>query len=134
MQTEGAYGNPGSRDGEMAVVRAIYAAFAARDVERALPHLAEDFELHVGGTAERVGRKEPYRGHDGMREYLADAERAWDELTVVAEDMRAAAGGVIVFGHVIAVAQGVEQTTPALWVWQVRDGVAVSMRVTPLDR
>lgn len=67
MQTEGAYGNPGSRDGEIAVVRAIYDAFAARDVGRALPHLAEDFELHVGGTAQRVGRSGPYRGHDACR-------------------------------------------------------------------
>lgn len=133
MQTEGAYGNPGSRDGEIAVVRAIYDAFATRDVERALPFLAEDFELHVSGTAERLGRSEPYRGHDGLREYLADADRAWDELTVVADDMRAAAGGVIVFGHVEAVADGVEQMTRALWVWQVRDGLAVSMRVTSLD-
>jgi ketosteroid isomerase-like protein len=126
------YGNPARRDEEVTVVRAIYDAFARRDVEAALPYIAEDAEFHLAGTAARLQRTEPYRGHDGVREYFADADRVWDELRIVAEDVRVAGAGVVVFGHVEAVVDGAPARTRAVWTWQVRDGLARSMRVNDL--
>jgi len=56
------YGNPAGVTEDVDVVRAIYAAFAARDLEAGLAHVAPDCEIVVEGTARRAGRSGPYRG------------------------------------------------------------------------
>jgi ketosteroid isomerase-like protein len=94
------YGNPAGVTSDIDVVRGIYAAFAARDIEAATKLLSPDCELHLRGTQNLIGREEPYRGHAGMREYYADVERTWDELTLFANDFRAIPGAVVVMGHV----------------------------------
>jgi ketosteroid isomerase-like protein len=132
MQGSGAYGNPGSRRSEVETVQAIYDAFSRRDVEAALAFLSEDCEFYPQGTSTLTGRAEPYRGHDGVRAYFADAARVWEDLTLTAGDVRAAAGSVVVFGHVTGTARGVRVRRRVLWTWQVRDGLAVSMRVNDL--
>lgn len=126
------YGNPAARREEVETVRAIYDAFARRDLEAALQHIATDAEFHPIGTAARTGRTEPYRGHDGVREYFADAARVWDDLRITADDIRVAAGGVIAFGHVEGIVDGETVQTAAIWIWQVRDRLARSMRVNEL--
>ena len=63
-------------------VRALFDAFARRDVERALTLVDPGFEFWPQGTAERAGREEPYRGADGLRRYFADVAEVWDELWV----------------------------------------------------
>jgi ketosteroid isomerase-like protein len=124
------YGNPAGVSGDVEVVRAVYAAFAARDLEAALPYVAPDCELRVVGTASVLERSEPYRGHAGVRDYFADVERLWDGLTLHAEDFRAVPGSVIVMGHVVACLNGVEARRAAIWTWKLRDGLAVSIRVS----
>jgi ketosteroid isomerase-like protein len=88
--------------------------------------------FHPIGTATRKGRTEPYRGHDGVREYFADAAEVWDDLRITADDIRVAAGGVIAFGHVEATVDGKPVRKAAIWIWQVRDRLARSMRVNEL--
>jgi ketosteroid isomerase-like protein len=127
-----AYGNLGSMDRELATVRAIYAAFARRDVEGALEFVSEEIELFPYGTATRTGRSEPYRGHDGVREYFADAARVWEELTLKADDVRAAGSNVVVFGHVDGRVDGRDVRRRAVWMWEVREGLATAMRVNDL--
>ena len=112
-------------------MRAIYDAFARRDVEGMLQHVAADCTLDVPGTAELTGRSDPYRGPDGIRQYFADAATVWTSLTLVADDIRAASDGVVVFGHVEAERAGQEIRRRVIWVWQLRDGKAV--RVTAND-
>lgn len=128
----GLYGTPGRVEAEVATVRAIYDAFARRDVEAALAHVAEDCEFDVPATAERSGRSEPYRGPDGVRQYFADVERVWTELTIHADDIRAAADGVVVFGHVEALAAGEAVRRRVIWLWQLRDGRAVRVSANDL--
>lgn len=128
----GLYGTPGPVEKEVSTVRAIYAAFARRDVEAALAHIADDCEFHVPGTAALTGRSTPYRGPEGVRQYFADAERAWTELTVHADDIRAAADGVVVFGHVVGQAGSDRIHRRVLWVWQLRAGKAVHVRANDL--
>jgi ketosteroid isomerase-like protein len=127
-----AYGDPGTMDREVAIVRAIYDAFARRDVEAALEYVHEDLEFLPQGTTSRTGRTEPYRGREGLREYFADAARVWEELTLFADDIRAAGHSVVVFGHVEGRMAGEPVERRAVWVWQVRDGKAVYMRVNDL--
>ena len=123
------YGNPSGHTDDIEVVRAIYTAFAARDVNAALEHCATDCEFHMKGTASRIGRSEPYRGHEGMREYFADVERAWEDLRLYAEDYRAIPGAVIVMGHVEGCMNGESVRRNAVWTWKVRHGKATHVRV-----
>ena len=126
------YGNPTGRTQDIEVVRAIYDAFNARDVEAALPFISADCELDLRGTAARIGRTDPYRGHDGLREYFADVAQTWDELTIRAEDFRAIPGSVIVMGHVDARLDGKPAGRRAVWTWKVRDGKATHVRVADI--
>jgi ketosteroid isomerase-like protein len=132
VEAPGPYGNPGTRDAEVAVVRSIYDAFARRDVDAALEHVSQDVELHVPHTAELAGRQAPYRGHAGVRAYFADADRVWRELTLHADDIRAAAGAVVVFGHVEGITDAGPVRRNAMWTWRIEDGCAVSVRVHDL--
>jgi ketosteroid isomerase-like protein len=126
------YGNPAGLTDDLEVVQAIYAAFARRDLDGALPFLAPDCELYAVGTAAAAGRDSPYRGHDGVRAYFADVAAVWEELVLHAEDFRVVPGSVIVIGHVSARRDGQPMSRSVVWTWRVRDGLATSMRVSDL--
>lgn len=126
------YGNAGVPSPEVDAVRGIYDAFARRDVEAALAFVADDMVFHAGGTARLLGRKDPYRGHAGLRQYFADVERIWQDLTLHATDIRSSAGGVVVFGRVEGTVDGRPYEANVVWTWQVRDGKAVAARATAL--
>jgi ketosteroid isomerase-like protein len=124
------YGNPAGLTDDVDTVKAIFAAFAARDLDAALRHVAPDCELHLEGTARAAGRTEPYRGHAGLREYFADVGRVWEELAIAATDYRVVPGSVVVMGSVSGRRDGEPVRRSALWTWKVRDGLATHIRVT----
>jgi ketosteroid isomerase-like protein len=126
------YGNPASLTEDVDVVRAIYAAFAARDIEGALDFIAPDCEIHLEGTASAAGRTGPYRGHDGLRQYFADVEKVWHELEVHAEDYRTVPGSVVVMGTVSGHSGSERISRRAMWSWKLRDARAVRLRVSDL--
>ena len=126
------YGNPAGVTSDIDVVRAIYAAFAARDLDRAIELLSPDCELHLRGTQDLIGREEPYRGHAGMREYYDDVERTWEELTLFANDFRAIPGAVVVMGHVEGRLDGEPVRRGAVWTWKLHAGKATEVRVADL--
>jgi ketosteroid isomerase-like protein len=126
------YGNPAGLTDDIDVVKAIYDAFARRDLEGALAYITQDCELHLEGTARVAGRDGPYRGHDGMRAYFADVERLWDELVLHAEDFRAVPGSVIVIGQVTGRRQGLDVRRSAVWTWRVSQGRATSVRAADM--
>jgi ketosteroid isomerase-like protein len=128
------YGTPAGAHGELELVRDVYDAFARRDLDAVLPNVAEDVEVLPTGTAKLVGRDTPYVGREGLREYFDDAARAWAHFEVHADDVRAVAGSVVVFGRVRGVPAG--SATPVerriLWTWRVRDGKVVFIGVNDL--
>jgi ketosteroid isomerase-like protein len=123
------YGNPAGVTSDIDVVRGIYAAFAARDLDRAIELLSPDCELHLRGTQDLIGREEPYRGHAGMREYFADVARTWQDLVLFADDFRAIPGAVVVMGHVEGRVEGEPVKRTAIWTWKVKDGKATDVKV-----
>jgi len=126
------YGNPASLTEDVDLVRAIYAAFAARDIEGALDFVSPDCEIHLEGTARAAGRRGPYRGHVGLRQYFEDVERIWHELSVQADDFRTVPGSVVVMGHVTGIADSVRIRRRVMWTWRLRDQRAVLIRVSDL--
>jgi ketosteroid isomerase-like protein len=126
------YGNPAGLTDDLEVVRAVYDAFARRDIAGALPYIAPECELHASGTATAAGRTSPYRGHDGVRDYFADVAAVWEELVLHADDIRVVPGSVIVIGHVTASRDGKRIHRSVVWTWKLRQGRAVSVRVSDL--
>lgn len=126
------YGTPMGVQEQIDVVRAIYDAFARRDLEGALVHLAPDVVLTLQATGRLAEHDGAYVGHDGVRTYFADAHRVWQELTLHADDIRAASGSVIVFGHVVGRMGADTINRQVMWTWKLRDGLAVSVRASDL--
>jgi uncharacterized protein len=126
------YGNPAGLTDEADVVRAIYDAFARRDVEAAISHLSADCELDFAATAQLAGRSGPYHGHDGLREYFRDVERVWQELVLYTDDVRVIPGSVIVIGHITGRREDSDVRRSSVWTWRVKDGRATSVKVADL--
>ena len=106
---------------DIEVVRAAFAAFAARDVEAVLALADPDIEF-AAVTGEHAGRTEPYHGHDGMRRYFRDVADVWEELRLTPREFRAAAGRVLVTGRVTARSRGRMVSGSTGWIWRVADG------------
>ncbi len=123
------YGNPAGLTADIEVVRAIYRAFAVRDLEGALDFIDPQCEIHVERTARAAGRQGPYVGHDGLRRYFADVEAVWADLKIHAEDFRVVPGSVIVMGHVEATNQEGAFRRSAIWTWRLQGGRAIQVRV-----
>lgn len=132
MEDFGGYGNPADRSEEIELVEAVYAAFARRDVASALAYLDPDVEITLVGTQDRVGRSEPYRGHAGLQEYLADVADVWQELEVHPGQMRVTPGGVVVFGEISGREDGRRVSRRAIWTWRLREGKVVAIRAGDL--
>jgi ketosteroid isomerase-like protein len=132
MTGSGRYGNPGNRSTEVDLVRAIYEAFDRRDRDAFERLLAPDIVMHLEGTARQIGRAGPYKGYDGVHEYFADVDRVWETLRLHADDVRAVAGSVVVFGHVTGRRQGEDVTRRVVWTWLLRHGRALSVRADDL--
>ncbi|RKQ86361.1 ketosteroid isomerase-like protein [Solirubrobacter pauli] len=126
------YGNPAGLTEEIETVRALYDAFERRDVDAMLAAISDDCELFLEGTARLAGRSEPYRGHAGLREYLADVERLWEELVLHATDYRAVPGSVIVMGHITGRREGLDVRRASVWTWKVTAGRATSVKAADL--
>ena len=126
------YGNPAGLTADIDVVRAIYGAFAVRDIEGALAFVDPECVIHLEATAREAGRHGPYVGHDGLRQYFADVEAVWNQLVIHAEDFRVVPGAVVVMGHVEG--QGVDGAfrRAAVWTWRLQGGRAVQLRVADM--
>lgn len=110
-------------------VLALFDAFARRDLDAAVVLLHPDLEFWPQGTAERVGRQEPYRGVDGIRAYFADVAAVWESLRVEPGELRVAGRGVVAFGVAVGRAGGEDVRVPVIWVFKLRDDRIVSGRV-----
>jgi ketosteroid isomerase-like protein len=117
-----------SRD--VMVVRAVFAAFAERDLDGVLELVDTEVEF-TAVTSDFAGRVEPYRGHQGMREYFRDVAEVWDDLRLTPREYREVGDAVLVIGRVSArsAARSIDGSTG--WIWRVRDGRVVYGRVYP---
>jgi ketosteroid isomerase-like protein len=110
------------------VVKEVYAAFAARDIERVEALLDPDV-VFIAVTGGIIGRTEPYRGHEGMREYFSDVALTWDELVLTPREFEEVGDAILVTGRVSARSPSRMISGSTGWVWRVRNGLVVYVRV-----
>jgi ketosteroid isomerase-like protein len=103
------------------VIRRVVDAFNARDLDRLLEDLQPDVELHPL-RAQLEGKA--YRGHEGIREMLADFDEDWEYVQLRPEEFRDAGDTVVVLGRLGARGRtsGVDLDVPMGFVWKLRDG------------
>ncbi len=111
------------------IVRSAYEAFSERDIET-LRKLADPrIEIHTV-TGMIAGRDEPYRGHEGLEQYLRDVGELWDEIELLPGDFHhLSASRVIVFGRIRARRDLAVLDAPNAWLWEVGEGRIRSARV-----
>ena len=113
---------------DIEVVKATFAAFAARDLQAVLALSDPDIEFKAV-TGEHAGRTEPYRGHDGMRQYFRDVAEVWEELRLTPREFREEDDLVLVTGKVAARSRSRTVTGSTGWIWRVRNGKITFVRV-----
>ena len=106
----------------------MLAAFGRRDLDAVVAEADPDIQLRpavVGGLEGTV-----YRGHAGMREFVADLDESWREFRVEAEEFRDLGGTVVVLGRTLAqgMESGVRLDTASGFVFEVRGGKVHSFR------
>lgn len=100
----------------------------AWDVDALLRLYDPDVEfLPLTGTRVESGG---YRGHDGVRAYLAEAQDLWDVMEPEGREYRDLGDRVLVAGHcrVRGRLSGAESNPACAWVIGLRDGRIVSHR------
>jgi ketosteroid isomerase-like protein len=115
---------------DLDVIKAVYEAFAERDVEGVIAHLDDDVEFSAV-TGDHAGRTDPYRGHDGVRRYFRDVAEVWDELRIVPGEYRRDGDTILVTGRVTARSPARLVAGSTGWIWRLRDGLVVYARVYP---
>ncbi|MCW3022246.1 MAG: hypothetical protein JWR30_1568 [Conexibacter sp.] len=111
------------------VVQQIFAAFEHRDADAVVALCAPEVVFEPV-TARVAGGGEPYRGYDGMRAYLADVARVWQELRPSPDEFHEGRDGIVVAtGRVYAWGAGRVVDSPAGWLFRLRDGRMVYGRV-----
>jgi ketosteroid isomerase-like protein len=106
------------------IVRRLVQAFNDRDLDAMLEVTDPQAELQ-SLRAQLEGKA--YRGHDGVRQMLADFDQDWDFLQMAPEEFREADDEVVVLGRLRARgrASGVDLEVPVGFVWKLRDGRVV---------
>ena len=115
-------------DSDIDVIKAVFEAFAERDVEGVVAHSHPDIEFSAV-TGDHAGRTEPYRGHDGLRQYFRDVSAVWDELRIVPGDFREDGDTILVTGRVSARSPARIVAGSTGWIWRLRDGLVTHVRV-----
>ena len=111
------------------VIRRAYKAFATRDVKALCQLSRPDVEVRTM-TGILAERSEPYRGHEGIAEYLDDVTKVWDELELEpVEFHQLDSGGVLVYGRVRARRGTMRVDSANAWLWRLDDEMVVAVEV-----
>ena len=68
-----------------------------------------------------IAKREPFHGHDGLRAYLTDLRRDWDEFDISVSEVRVGEDVVVALGRVYARVGGAIADGPAGFVFHMRD-------------
>jgi ketosteroid isomerase-like protein len=111
------------------VIRRAYEAFAARDVETLRALSTPDLEIKAL-TGVLADRPEPYRGAEGIAQYIADVSEVWDELELEPVDFHPLQSGeFLVYGRVRARRGSMRLDSANAWLWRLEGELVRSVEV-----
>jgi serine phosphatase RsbU (regulator of sigma subunit)/ketosteroid isomerase-like protein len=114
------------------LVERLFEAFNRRDAEEIVAVCDEALEFFPVGTAEAIGRSAPYVGPDGLRDYLGDVDRAWEELLIRPATVERHGDQLLVRGRVYVRSRELGiRDVPIAWIWEVAGGRFVRGEVFP---
>lgn len=117
---------------QLLLVKRLYECFNRRDEACIVELCDEGLEFFPVVTAEAVGREAPYRGAAGLRDYLADVAKVWEELQISPSEVEVRGATMLVRGRVYARSRELGiRDVPVAWIWEVRDGHFVRGEVFP---
>jgi len=117
---------------ERALVERLFEAFNRRDADEIAALCDAEMGFFPVGTAEAIGRDAPYVGPEGLREYLRDVDRAWEELQIAPSVIERHGGSLLVRGRAYARSRALGiRDMPVAWIWDVVDGRFVRGEVFP---
>ncbi len=114
------------------LVERLFEAFNRRDAEEIVALCDEALDFFPVGTAEAIGRTAPYVGPDGLRDYLGDVDRAWEELLITPTAIERRSGSLLVRGRVYVRSRELGiRDVPMAWIWDVSGGRFIRGEVFP---
>jgi ketosteroid isomerase-like protein len=103
----------------------LFHAFNQRDAVAIVALCAPEMEF-LTVTGAEAGHEAPYRGPDGLREYLADVERVWEALLITLGAVERRGSRLLAFGRVYVRSRELGiRDMPVAWIWDVEDGLFV---------
>ena len=112
-----------------ALIRRAYDAFAKRDLDALCSISDESIEVSTV-TGLLAGRAGPYRGHDGLGEYMSDLAGTWKRIELRPQQFNEIDDeNVLVFGRVRAWHDKGFLDSANAWLWTVRDGKVIAVKV-----
>ena len=109
------------------LVREGFARWNEGDYDFFFASTAPDIEL-LSRFGSLTG--EPYRGHQGVREWLADIQQSFERFELWLDDVRGLGDEVLAIGGIKLRARGsgLDLKEPMGWVFEFRDGRVTRMR------
>jgi len=112
-------------DAYEALIGRLFHAFNQRDAVAMVALCAPEMEF-LTVTGGEAGHDAPYRGPDGLREYLADVERIWEALLITPGTVERRGDRLLACGRVYVRSRELGiRDMPVAWIWQVQDGLFV---------
>jgi ketosteroid isomerase-like protein len=116
---------------DVAIIKRVYVAFAARDPQALEALCADDAVVHNSVTGSAQG-KERYEGRGALSRFLADIDRIWTRLELRPQTFHSTRpGSVLVAGTVFAERGGHAEELSAAWSWKVVESKVTYVRVLP---
>ncbi|HEX6753591.1 MAG TPA: nuclear transport factor 2 family protein [Solirubrobacterales bacterium] len=107
------------------LVRHLFQAFNQRDADAIVELCSEQMEF-VSVTGGEAGRESPYRGRQGLRDYLADVEKVWEELLITPGRVERRGDRLLVLGRVYLRSRELGiRDMPAAWIWELGNDIFV---------
>ena len=111
------------------LIRRAYRAFAERDLETLVRLSDSDVEVSTV-TGLIAGREEPYRGREGLDEYMSDLAKTWKRIELQPQTFQPIDDErTLVFGRVRAWHEGGMIDASNAWLWTVRSGRIAAVQV-----